>query len=108
MRYLCVIYNEAGQPDAGRRDMRAPLAELRRKGHVVTAYALPPGDTAATIRVRGGRLSTTEGPATASAAQLRAVVVIEALDLNDAIRVASRMPEAGVGSIEIRPTADPE
>lgn len=117
MKYLCLIYNdEEGKRDAvparGRDvvlgEVRAYAEELRRKGHFVAAHTLQSGQTATTVRVRNGRLSTTEGPALGTTEQLRAVIVIDARDLNEAIRLASKMPEARLGSIEIRPVKDPD
>lgn len=83
MKYLCLIYNDKEQYPGG-------------------------GADAVTIRVRNGRLSAVTGGGGAAGEQLRDVVVIRARDLNDAIRMASRMPEAQLGSIEIRPVDDPE
>lgn len=117
MKYLCLIYNaREGTPDAMPArggdvvpgEVLAYAEELRRKGHFVAAHALQSGQTATTVRVRNGRLSTIEGPAAETREQLRAVVVIDARDLNEAIRLASKMPEARQGSIEIRPVKDPD
>jgi hypothetical protein len=86
MKYVCLIYNKeetSGEAAAGGRD-------------------------ALTIRVRNGRLSATDGPAAGPEERLSGVILIQARDLNDAIRVASRMPEAQLGSIEIRPVEEPE
>lgn len=82
MTYLCLIYNGKERYPAG-------------------------GGDAVTIRVRNGRLSAVTGGGGAAGEHLRDVVVIRARDLNDAIRVASRMPEAQLGSIEIRRVDDP-
>jgi hypothetical protein len=60
-----------------------------------------------TIRVRNGRLSAVDGPATEAGVRLRRVVLVRARDFNEAIQIASRMPEARLGSIEIRPAEDP-
>ena len=86
MTYLCLIYNNKEVEPAG--------APGRRQGAV-------------TIRVRNGRLSTVEGGG-AAGGHLQDVVLIRARDLNDAIRVASQIPEAHHGSVENRPVDDPE
>jgi hypothetical protein len=112
MKYVCLIYNEDTPPEGntaaaqdGFRDERLACAEeLRRKGHFVAAHALQPGQAATTVRVRSGRVSATTG----AAGGLRAVVLIDAWDLTEAIRLASQMPDARLGSIEIRPMAEPE
>ena len=85
MKYFLLIYNdEEGNPDG--------LPEPRQD--------------VATIRVRNGRLSAIDGPVTDARARLRRVVLVHARDFNEAIRIASRMPEARLGSIEIRPVED--
>ncbi len=114
MKYACLIYNEEERLDAmstAERNamMNEALActeELRRKGHVVTAQTLQHVRAAATVRVRNGALSTIEGPAVYANEQLGGFVLIDARDLNEAIQVASKMPEARVGSIEVRPVMD--
>jgi hypothetical protein len=58
---------------------------------------------ATTIRVRNGKVSITDGPFAETKEQLGGFYLIEARDLNDAIRVASKMPPARLGCIEVRP-----
>ena len=77
--------------------------DLRRRGYLIAAEALQSARAAVTVRLRNGRASTTEGPAAETGEQLNGFVLIEARDLNEAIQVASKMPEARVGSIEVRP-----
>ena len=64
--------------------------------------------SAITVRVRDGRTSATDGPFAETKEQLGGYYVIEARDLNEAILVASRIPGAWVGSVEVRPVADDE
>ena len=116
MKYLCLVYNEEGKLDAMSRNEREALVgealsyndELRGKGHFIAAQALQRAETATTVRVRHGRLSTTEGPVNIAETgeQLAGFVLIDARDLNEAIQVASKMPEARLGSIEVRPVRD--
>lgn len=114
MRYVCLIYNERARLDAMPGSERAAVAaealiygeELRRQGYFVAAEALQSAQTAMTVRLRNGRVSTTEGPAAETQEQLDGFVLIDARDLNEAIQVASKMPEAKVGSIEVRPISD--
>jgi hypothetical protein len=77
--------------------------ELRQSGHYIASSPLHPAETATTIRVRNGKLSITDGPFAETREQLGGFYIIEARDLNDAIRVASKMPPARIGSIEVRP-----
>jgi hypothetical protein len=114
MKYLCLIYNEERRLDAMSKSewealMGEALAydeELKRKGHLITAQALQPVQTATTVRIRNGRLSTTEGPVADAKGRLGGFILIDARDLNEAIQVASKMPEARVGSIEVRPITE--
>ncbi len=77
---------------------------------LVSAEALEPIETAATVRVRNGKMSITDGPFAETKEQLAGFYLIEARDLNDAIQVASKIPPAREGSIEVRPIRqlDPE
>ena len=67
--------------------------------------ALQPVQTATTVRVRNGKVSTTDGPFAETKEQLGGFYMIEARDLNDAIQVASKIPSAKLGSIEVRPVS---
>ncbi|MFZ2100367.1 MAG: YciI family protein [Oricola sp.] len=77
--------------------------DLRRSGQYVTSDALKMPDEAITVRMREGTLSATDGPFMETKEHLSGFSMIEARDLNEAIRVAARMPLAAVGSIEVRP-----
>ncbi len=77
--------------------------ELRESGHLIATEALQSVKTAATIRVWDGNLSVTDGPFAETKEQLGGFYLIEAHDFNEAIRVASRIPSAHLGSIEVRP-----
>jgi len=66
---------------------------------------LPP-HTATTVRVRKGKVSTTDGPYAETKEQLGGYYIIEARDLNEAIQVASRIPGARIGCVEVRPIAE--
>ena len=114
MLYLCLFYIDEKKLDAlPRAEYDALVAEhlayddeLRRSGHFVVAEGLEPVSTATTVRVRNGRVSTTDGPFAETKEQLGGFYLIEARDLNDAIQVASRIPSARTGSIEVRPVVD--
>ena len=104
MKYLCLVYSQEqvleGVPD---RDCVAYDTELRESGRCLASEALEPVATATTIRVRNGRVAITDGPFAETKEQLTGFYLIEAEDLNEAIRLASKIPPARVGSIEIRP-----
>lgn len=78
-------------------------AELARSGNFELGAALRLPSEATTVRVRQGRLSATDGPFAETKEHLSGFIVIEARDLNDAIRLAGTMPLANVGSVEVRP-----
>jgi hypothetical protein len=111
MRYLCLIYDEekklAGmskeEGEAFMGEYFAFTDEIRRSGHLLGGDPLQPVHTATTLRVRNGKLQTTDGPFAETKEQLGGYYLIEARDLNEAIQVASRIPSAKIGSVEVRP-----
>lgn len=111
MKYLCLVYHEEAKIDALPRseydaimaEVLAYRQELRESGHYITSSPLQPVGAATTIRVRGGKVTISDGPFAETREQLGGFYLIEASDLNDAIRVATRMPPARLGSIEVRP-----
>jgi hypothetical protein len=111
MKYLCLVYFEEGTLDALPKSDSAALTgeclafgeEIRKSGHYLAAEALQPVRTATTLRIRHGKLSTTDGPFVETKEQLGGFYLIEAKDRDEAIRVAARIPPARLGSIEVRP-----
>jgi hypothetical protein len=111
MKYLLLVHiDEKMMQEMSESDGDALTAQsldyddgLRRSGHFIAAQALQPERTATTVRVRNGKLSTTDGPFAETKEQLGGFVMIEARDLNDALQVAAKLPMARVGSIEVRP-----
>ncbi|TMG76064.1 MAG: YciI family protein [Betaproteobacteria bacterium] len=104
MKYLCLVYGEEQAMQA--MDDRHCVAfdeEVRRSGHCVASEALQPVATATTVRVRNGKVSVTDGPFAETKECLAGFYMIEARDLNEAIQIASKIPPAQVGSIEVRP-----
>jgi hypothetical protein len=114
MKYLCLVYIEETALNAMPDDELEAFSdehvaldeELKKSGHSIVAEALQPVHTATTVRVRNARLLTTDGPFAETKEQLLGVYLIEAGDLNDAIQIASRIPAARIGSIEVRPVWD--
>ena len=72
-------------------------------GHCIGAEALQPVASATTVRVRNGKVSVTDGPFAETKECLAGFYLLEARDLNEAIQLASRIPPAEIGSIEVRP-----
>lgn len=113
MKYLCLICAETVMEhmtpeDAEKhyQDYDAFTEQLREGGHFISANRLKPADTAVTVRVRNNQASVTDGPFAETKEQLGGYYVIEAQDLNEAIRLAGEIPGARIGCVEIRPIAD--
>jgi len=111
MKYLCLVYQEESKvneiPESEYNEVVNDTIEyrevLKQSGHYIMSSPLQPVESATTLRVRNGILSITDGPFAETREQLGGFYLIEATDLNDAIRVASKMPPARIGSIEVRP-----
>ena len=114
MKYLCLVYVQEAtfdsmsqsELDAMQDEALASDEELRRSGKLIMAQALQPVTEATTVRVRNGKLSTTDGPFAETTEHLGGFIFIEAADLNEAIQLAGRSPMARIGSIEVRPVMD--
>lgn len=107
MKYVCLVYGD----EAAMRTIRdAECMEfggvLQADGKRLGGEALHPVDTARTVRVREGRVSVTDGPFAETKEQLAGFYLIDAQDLDDAIQVASRIPPARIGSVEVRPVRE--
>jgi hypothetical protein len=113
MKYLCLVYLEekklaaahaSGAPDALSDDeCMAYDAGLRQRGQCLASEALDSVQTATTVRVRNGRVSITDGPFAETKEQLAGFYLVDARDLNEAIQVASKIPPARLGCVEVRP-----
>jgi hypothetical protein len=113
MKYLCLICAEKVMEQMSEADAEQHFEEyadftksIRQSGHFIGCNRLQPPQAATTIRVRSGRVSTTDGPYAETKEQLGGYYVIEARDLNEAIQVASRIPGARIGCVEVRPIAE--
>jgi hypothetical protein len=111
MRYLCLIYDDekkvATMPE---NESNAFMGEyfaftdgIKASGHYLAGEALQPVETATTVRVRNGKVGTTDGPFAETKEQLGGFYLIQAKDLNEAIQVAAKIPSAKSGSVEVRP-----
>ena len=111
MQYLLLIYrNEAelGRMDpAARQKMTAEYGtftqSIIQSGHFKAGDGLQPTSTATTVRVRDGKILTTDGPFAETREQLAGYYMVDAKDLDSAISIAARIPGAREGSIEVRP-----
>jgi hypothetical protein len=112
MKYLCLIYVSEETLDA------MPVSEmqavniahhelndrLRSSGHFIEADALQPAKQAAWLRIRDGKMSVTDGPYTEAKELVAGFYLIEARDMKEALEIASRLPSAKFGTVEVRPT----
>jgi hypothetical protein len=111
MKYLCLVYHDKqtiealprGEYEAIMGEVLAYREELRRGDHHSTSSCLEFVGAAATIRVWGSKVSVTDGPFAETREELGGFYLLEARDLNEAIRLASQIPPARLGSVEVRP-----
>ncbi len=111
MKYVCLIYqDEVALQKMPKEEMDKISAEsvtsaqdMQKSGKLRSSHGLSPTTAATTVRVRNGKTLTTDGPFAETKEQLGGIFLIEATDLNEAIRVAAKIPTARWGSIEIRP-----
>jgi hypothetical protein len=107
MKYLCLVYLDEKKLDlVPDRECKACGEGLQASGHHIAAEALQSVHTATTVRVRNGKVSVTDGPFAETKEQLAGFYLIDAKDLNEAIQLASKIPPARVGSVEVRPTRE--
>jgi hypothetical protein len=88
------------------RDVLAYDVELRGSRHFIAAQTLELGEAATSLRVRYGKVMISDGPFIGTKEQLSGYVLIEARDLNEALRVASKLPMARLGGVEVRPVSE--
>jgi hypothetical protein len=111
MQYLLLLYTNpahwaarsAAEIDAVIAEHGALMDELRESGKYLGSNALEWAAAATTVRVREGRPSVTDGPFAETREQLGGYYLVDAKDLDDAMAIAARIPDARVGGVEIRP-----
>jgi hypothetical protein len=116
MRYLCLIYLDEQrlaampEPEMGALNARhlAFNDGLLESGHFVEAEALQAASATTCVRVRNGKVALTDGPYVETKEMVAGFYLIEARDLNEAVQVASRIPAAPLGTVEVRPCRDLE
>jgi hypothetical protein len=114
MKYLCLIYDDEkkmstmskSEGDALMGEYFAFTDGIKKAGQYVSGEALQPVQTATSVRVRNGKVSTTDGPFAETKEQLGGFYLINAADLNEAIQVASKIPSARAGTVEVRPVVN--
>ena len=107
MRYVCLVYlDEKRLDELPDEDCVDFDTRIRASGHCIASEALQSVQTATTVRVRNDKVSITDGPFAETKEVLGGFVLIEARDLNEALKIAAEVPLAKKGSIEVRPVLD--
>ncbi len=111
MKYMLLVYlDEQAMTDAEREHCYVESAQLAQdlnsSGQYLDASPLHPVATATSVRVRDGKRLVTDGPFAETREQLGGYYLIDARDLDDAIRIAERIPPAQFGTVEIRPVLE--
>lgn len=113
MKFLCLICAEKVMEQMPAADAEKHFQEyvrftewIKAAGHFIGANRLKPAADATTVRVRDGKVSTTDGPFVETKEQIGGYYVIEAKDLNEAIQIAAKIPAVRFGCVEVRPIAE--
>jgi len=108
MKYMLLIYGEESSWTTQDREdcMRESSAicdELAESGKFIDASPLHPVSTATSLRIRDGKRQLMDGPFAETTEQLGGYYLIDVDNLDEAIAIASRLPPAEKGTVEIRP-----
>lgn len=114
MKYLLLIHSggdaEARFNSLSEEEQAAVSGEyfaIAEESGVVGGAHLRPADTATTVRVRDGKILTTDGPFIEAKEALGGYYLYEADDLDAAVKLAARIPAARMGgAIEVRPVVE--
>jgi hypothetical protein len=114
MKFMLLIYNDAalldrlpdGEADGMMRDCLAHADGLRRDGRLLESQMLESTKSAKSVRIRNGRVRTIDGPFTEAKEVLGGFNLIEAADMDEAVRIAAQFPWARTGCVEVRPVQD--
>ncbi len=113
MKFICLICAEKVMEDmteaaaAEHYDEYLEFTEsIKASGHFISANRLKPSADAITIRVREGKVLTTDGPFAETKEQFGGYYVIEAVDIKEALGIAARIPGGRFGCVEVRPIAE--
>ena len=114
MKYMLMLYADpAAEPTPGTPEWDSYLAgfmglgaRMKDRATVLAGEGLSPVATATTLRRRGGKVETMDGPFAGTRAHLGGFYLIEAATLDDALAFAAEIPVADLGSVEVRPVMD--
>jgi hypothetical protein len=113
MQYMLLIYANEAEYNQRAAEANGKITqeymkfteEIKKSGHFKLGDRLEAVGTATTVRVRDGKVLTTDGPFAETREQLGGYYIVEAKDLDEAVGIATRIPGARLGSIEVRPIA---
>ena len=111
MKYACLIYGDEAMLHKMPKEELGKMAveyktfteDLQKSGRYIASHGLAATQNATTVRVRNGKTMVTDGPFIETKEQLASIYVVDAKDLDEAIQVASKIPSARFGGIEVRP-----
>jgi len=114
MKYMALIYDaESSGAEEGTPEFDAMMTgyfkaneTYTKDGVMVAGEALEPTSTATTVRVRGGKTETMDGPFAETKEQLGGFYIFDCENLDAAIRYAAMIPGAASGSVELRPVME--
>lgn len=114
MQFLLLVYTDATLLDAlpeGAFDtmMKGCLEhadDLQREGKLLAFQQLEDAQTARSVRIRNGQARVSDGPFAETKELLGGFNLIEADDIDEAVRIAAELPWATTGCIEVRPVRD--
>jgi len=114
MKYILLIYHDEQawnrRTEAERqqiyREYRELIQQLKSSGQYLAGDQLQPTTTASSVRVRDGKQMVTDGPFAETREQIGGFFMIDAKDLEEANRIAGRIPSARTGAIEVRPVVE--
>jgi len=111
MRYMLLIYldeqalNETERNECYEESTRL-TQDLDASGQYLAAAPLHPTSMATSVRVRDGKRLVTDGPFAETREQLGGYFLIDANDLDEALGIATRIPAARTGTVEVRPVLE--
>jgi hypothetical protein len=116
MRYLLMICTDEAAIQALSHEEESALlaeygafaADLDRRGVIQTSARLRPTTDATSVQVRDGKVLTSDGPFAETKEQIGGYYLVDCKDLDEAIEIASQMPGARTGTIEVRPVWEME
>ncbi len=112
MKYMLLIY-ALPNPNMTQEEIQAEMQayyafeeDVRKSGAHLAGEGLHPTTAATTVRVRDGKTLTTDGPFAETHEHLGGFYLLDCKDLDEAIEMAVKIPDALIGSIEIRPVME--